>query len=535
MQKIPQKAVQKLYKSAVFIFRRDMRLDDNTGLIHALAHSLKVYPCFIFDPRQIHASKNDYFSHSCVQFMSESLRDLDYSIKQITPSGLNCIYGAYPGIIEDLVKATDAELLVVNGDYTKFSKTRDKQIEEVCNELGIDFKSFEDITLVTKEQAMTGREVGDFHQKYTPFYNSVKHFEIPKPQQCEFENFSKEKINLPKKNIIDDFGEQFFEKSDSLELKGGRREALKILKKFKRMKEYPKIRNSNTKHKGASMLSPYNKFGCLSIREIYWTTKIKCKDKAEPFIKQLFWRDFFYFISEFYPEIWENSRPLKPRFQKLKWWTDKELFEAWKEGRTGCPIVDAAMRKMNKTGWMTNRNRLIVSNYLIKDLHINWTWGEKYFAQKLIDYDPAQNNGGWQWSAGCGVDTQPYFRIFNPRLQSIKFDYTCEFIKEWVPELEGVRNEDIHEWEKRWEDYEGEVDYPKPFVYHDEEKKRSIRMYLDGLGMEDEAEYKRWNAGYNRSRTERFQKKNGTYVEGGAGNGNGGNKNNRRRKKRRNR
>ena len=239
-------------------------------------------------------------------------------------------------------------------------------------------------------------------------------------------------------------------------------------------------------------MSAHNKFGCVSIREVYWTAKLKCKEQSEDYIKQLFWREFFYFIGEFYPHVWDG-KPLQQMYDKLQWWDDEELFTRWKEGRIGFPIVDAAMRHMNATGFMTNRNRLIVSNYLIKDLHLNWQLGEQYFAQKLVDYDPCQNNGGWQWSAGCGVDTQNYFRIFNPKLQSSKFDLEGTYIKKWIPELQQVPASDLHNWEVAYKKWEGKVDYPAPCVFHDIEKDRSVQMYLDSLGFKSEEEFGAYN------------------------------------------
>lgn len=301
--------------------------------------------------------------------------------------------------------------------------------------------------------------------------------------------------------VIEDAGRQYYEHTDDLELKGGRTEALQMLTGFKRLKNYKEIRNLNTSStkKGASKMSAYNKFGCVSIREVYWTSKFKCKEKAEAFIKQLFWRDFFYFIGEFFPHVWDGA-PLQPMYKNLEWWTDEELFQKWKDGTIGFPIVDAAMRHMNSTGFMTNRNRLIVSNYLIKDLHLHWQWGEQYFAEKLIDYDPCQNNGGWQWSAGCGVDTQNYFRIFNPKIQSSKFDPEGVYIKKWVPELRPVPAGDLHNWEEAHTKWIDKIDYPAPSVYHEKEKKRSVKMYLDGLGFESEAEFGRYNQSFSKKK-----------------------------------
>lgn len=296
--------------------------------------------------------------------------------------------------------------------------------------------------------------------------------------KCEFNNFAQEEIII-KGKIIKDKGVQFYEKEKDTVVKGGRNEAYEILKTLDNtLKNYDTDRNLPIKK--TSRLSAYNKFGCISIRELYYATRSKLKDKAEPFIRQLYWRDFYYFIGEFYPHIFEG--PMKVNYAGIQWRDDDEVLERWKEGRTGCPIVDASMRDLNKTGYMPNRCRMIVANYLVKDLHINWQEGEKYFASKLVDYDPCQNNGGWQWSAGCGVDSQPYFRIFNPESQSQKVDKDCKYIKKWIPELKEVENKDIHSWEeacmkKAYKD----VKYPRPLVKHKNEKEICIQMYVKAL------------------------------------------------------
>ncbi len=177
---------------------------------------------------------------------------------------------------------------------------------------------------------------------------------------------------------------------------------------------------------------------------------------------------------------------MKSKYENIEWGNNDQYLKRWESGQTGCPIVDAAMRHLNKKGYMPNRLRMIVSNYLIKDLMIDWRIGEKYFASKLVDYDPSQNNGGWQWAAGCGTDSQPYFRVFNPKLQSEKFDKDCEYILTWIPELKKVKKEHIHDWEEHYKLYKGRnIDYPEPIVKHAEQKKKFLDMYKSTLYGED--------------------------------------------------
>lgn len=479
----------KAFKKSIFIFRRDHRLDDNTGLLYALKHSDTVVPVFIFDHKQIDPEKNQFYGSNCVQFMCESLEDLDNQLKK-KGSRLTLIHGSYPEIIDELIDAVHPNLVCVNQDYTVYSKTRDDMISEACKKNGVEFKSFEDICLLGKDTTLKEYEGSDvFFKKFTPYYNRVVKHKVRLPQECTDSNFFKGEVKVGEVNV-NDFGKKYFKFNSQLVLKGGREQGIQALGEIHRMKDYEELRNQPMKN--TSMLSAYNKFGCISIREVYHTAKTVLKEKADPFLRQLYWRDFYYYIGLFYPHVYAG--PMKPSYSMIPWEDDATKIEAWKQGKTGCPIVDAAMRQLNATGWMPNRCRMIVSNYLIKDLHVNWQIGERYFASQLVDFDPAQNNGGWQWSAGSGVDSQPYFRIFNPKLQMEKFDPKCQYIKHWCPELKSVAVEDIHNWETAHKQYK--VDYPSPIVIHDKAKVKLIKMYKESFdltadyqpdGSEDEA------------------------------------------------
>ena len=249
---------------------------------------------------------------------------------------------------------------------------------------------------------------------------------------------------------------------------GGRTNAITQLKvAAKNIKNYPRTHNELSQP--TSQLSAYIKFGCISIREVYKTFRSK-----HDFIRQLFWRDFYANILYSFPQVLGHA--LKPNYNKVRWHHNTNWFNAWTKGETGFPVVDAGMRELNETGYMHNRARLITSSFLIKTLLIDWQKGEQYFAKKLTDYDPASNNGNWQWTAGSGADSQPYFRIFNPWLQGENFDPNCEYIKKWVPELKDVPVKDILHWEDTYSQYKN-IKYPRPICNYEEQKDKALTMY----------------------------------------------------------
>jgi deoxyribodipyrimidine photo-lyase len=312
---------------------------------------------------------------------------------------------------------------------------------------------------------------GEAYLKFTPYFNQANKKKIDSPKIVRIKI---DKINKKLKHTINlnDAMKKFTKINNNLIVRGGRIEAIKVLKlALKNQKHYSKTRDNISYN--TSLLSAYIKFGCLSIREIY-----KSFHSNRDFIRQLHWRDFYSQIIYFYPRVIGNS--LKENYDKIKWHNSARLFKAWCDGKTGFPIVDAAMRQLNEIGWMHNRGRMIVSSFLTKILLIDWRLGERYFATKLVDYDPANNNGGWQWSAGTGADSQPYFRIFNPFLQSQTHDPDCEYIKRWIPELREVDNDLIHNWDKEWnkEDQHNTTGiYIKPIVNYAEQKEKALKMY----------------------------------------------------------
>ena len=445
--------------SSIYIFRRDFRVYDNTGLIECIKNSVKVYPIFIFTPEQI--KNNPYKSNNAVMFMIESLKELNKEIN------ITFCYGDYMKVIKSIVKNNNINNIYTNIDYTKYGIKRDKDIDKWCKKNEVNFCMYHDICLYKPGIVKTGS--GKVYQKFTPFYNTCLKLNIEKPKRVVIKNIKNSKtkyeINMKKIN-------SFYEENDNINVHGGRKEAIKILRTIDKHKSYGNTRNLlpiETTH-----LSAYIKFGCLSIREVFYTMKENLGLKHD-LIKQLIWRDFYYHLGYGFIERFRKS--LKEKYDNIEWVNNQTLFKKWKEGKTGYPIVDACMRQLNETGYMHNRGRLIVASFLIKNLQINWEWGEKYFAQQLVDYDVLVNNGNWQWVSGSGADSQPYFRIFNPWTQSEKFDKECEYIKYWLPELEAIENKHIHQWEK----YYNEDVYIKPVIDYKKSREITLKMYKKGL------------------------------------------------------
>ena len=271
---------------------------------------------------------------------------------------------------------------------------------------------------------------------------------------------------------------KYYSINNKIASKGGRENALKILnsKSMQKFINYPTQRNDLST--ASTHLSAYIKFGCVSIREVYYSI-LKSFDINHTLIDQLYWREFYFYLAYYFPRVLQG-KSLKEQYDGIKWDNNMKIFESWKKGETGFPAVDAGMREMNETGFMHNRARLITSGILIKILNIDWRMGEKYFATKLVDYDPIVNNGNWQWSSGSGADSQPYFRIMSPWKQAIDNDPDCLYIKKWIPELKDIPNKDIHNWGKSYTKYKN-IKYSKPIVDYEFMRKDIVRIYKEGL------------------------------------------------------
>ena len=454
----------KKYDTSLFIFTRDLRLEDNTGLIEALKNSKRVIPIFVFIPEQIDKKKNSYFSNFCVQFMIQSLKELDSSLKK-KGSQLHYFYSHYDKVIKAINSEKSIDAVYINEDYTPFAKKRQHLIETTCNHLEIDFILTEDHMFTGKDKVQ--KDNGTFYLIFTPYMRKAMTIKKEPVHKNSYSNYLKSyKFKKETKRKVD----SFYEYNEDALVEGGRKNALKILKNVNKFKKYNTEREVPSLH-GTTYLSAYIKFGCISIREM--AKAFEKLGKSNKLNTQLYWRDF-------YMQIMDKHKVLKTPLRKeyhIKWENDATKIKKWKEGKTGIPIVDAAMRQMLKTGWMHNRCRMIVSNFLIKILRCDWIIGEKFFAQNLIDYDPANNNGGWQWSASTGTDSQPYYRMFNPWRQQEKYDPDCTYIKEYVPELKDVPAKDILKWDTKYVDYK-HIKYSKPIVMDiQKEVKKTLKLY----------------------------------------------------------
>jgi deoxyribodipyrimidine photo-lyase len=456
------------YQRALHIFRRDLRIVDNTALNAALDSAKEVVPCFIFNDAQI--NPHPYRSANGLAFMIESLEELS---EEIRAAGgelllLRCSGepSAYSETVSRLIKDLKIDAVFFNMDYTPFSRKRDKAIFDTCAKLKIPCAHYSDALLV--EPSEFGKDDGKPYTVYTPFFKKAAKLTVPQPTKRATGTLIKASLKTPQVNPRDIFPNNSAPQRIS---SGGRKNALAILRTVSGFTKYGEERNLPA-IRGTTLLAPHNKFGTVSIREVYHAVS-GALGTDHTLIRELYWRDFFTHIAWHFPHVFGHA--FHTQYDQIKWSDDQEMFSAWCEGRTGFPIVDAGMRELVSTGFMHNRVRMIVASFLVKDLHISWQRGEQFFAQHLTDYDPAVNNGSWQWAASTGCDAQPYFRIFNPWLQQKRFDPECKYIKRWVPELAHLSAKQIHALDQ------GEClnmsNYPRPIVEHAVQKIYAEEMF----------------------------------------------------------
>jgi len=451
------------YENGLFIFRRDLRIVDNRGLSLLSSNCKNVHTIFIFTPEQV-TSKNHYKSINAIQFMIDSLEDLSEQIKKEGGS-LHCFYGENKKVIKQLCTDLSIDYLAFNSDYTPYALQRDQEIKELCDTMKIVCESAGDYYLNEPGSILNG--TGGPYQKFTPYYNTAKHIPVSAPATKKKIRFSSSNRVFSNTISLGDAFHKLVKNRNELVSHGGRTVGLKSLSaSVKSQKKYSETRNMLSKE--TSRMSAYIKFGCISIREMYKAFKGNTE-----LIRQVYWRDFYANILFFFPH--DLGKPMKPSYNKIKWNHNEKWLQAWTRGETGFPVIDAAMRELNHTGYMHNRGRLIVAAFLTKNLLIDWREGERYFATQLVDYDPASNNGNWQWVASTGADSQPYFRIINPWLQSKAVDPDAEYIKKWVPELADVPAKAIHEWHEFHKDFPGI--YFKPICDYSVQREKVIKMY----------------------------------------------------------
>tara|TARA_B110000037_G_C17107812_1_gene500594 strand:- start:583 stop:1962 length:1380 start_codon:yes stop_codon:yes gene_type:complete len=453
-------------KYTLFIFHRDLRLIDNIGLTYTINNYKNIIPIFIFTPEQI-TNKNKFKSDNAIQFMIECLKELNNELKKYK-SKLHIFNGDNINILKSIIEQIKVVNIVFNMDYTPYSIQRDNSIKDFCNKNNINCKITEDYLLGGIGKFLKSNRTP--YIVYNGFKNNAKKFSVKKPNIITITNLTKSgKLNTIKSKMIK------YKINKDILLNGGRKNGLDKLNKIKTFELYDKNRNLlkyETTH-----LSAYIKFGCLSIREVYHEI-IDNFGKDCQLINQLYWRELYYYIVYYFPKVL-NGKRFNNRYGDIKWNNNKTYFKKWCNGETGFPIVDAGMRELNKTGYMHNRARLITSNFLNRLLGCDWRLGERYFAVKLIDYDPAVNNGNWQWIASTGVDLKPFKqRVFNPWTQSKKSDLSAEYIKKWIPELNNIPNKHLYNWENDYNKYNlKELNYPEMIIDYKTQRLKSFEMY----------------------------------------------------------
>lgn len=438
-------------KIGIFIFTRDLRLVDNVGLIELSKSVDIIIPIFVFINKQI--INNKYKSEKQISFMKNCLNDLNESLIEYK-SKLFTFYDSYTNVLRQLFdKMRSISHVSINEDYTPFSFSREKEIKNICDKNGIQFDKYKDYLLIDPENPKIRKNDGNVYSKFTPFFNKARHIYC-EPDKTRIRKFIKTIPKIKSEISIN----TMLKKYDDTKIIGRRSNAIKLLNQRKHnYKYYNKSRNILCY--STSGISPYIKFGCISIREIMnYFRRVTSKDNE--LIKQLYWREFYYHIAIEHPYVMKNKN-YNPKYDNVEWNKPGNILKKWKNGTTGIPLVDAGMRELNNTGIMHNRARLVVASFLTKNMFLHWTIGEKYFATKLIDYDPIVNNGNWQWCSGSGIDSQPYFRIFNPFTQSAKYDNEAKYIKKWIPELINVPAKHIHTWDTSYPMYNT---YIKPIL-----------------------------------------------------------------------
>jgi len=458
--------MQYQYQRSLFLFRRDLRLDDNTGLLRALESSREVIPVFILDPRQV-GSTNRFRNEHSLQFMAASLEGLE---EQLTERNGRLHYssGLPHRVVEGLIQSELIEAVFVNRDYTPFSLSRDADLQHVCAHHGIPFVRHDDYLLTTPGEVH--KQDGKPYTLFTAFYKAASIHPASPVRRNRYTNYA---VIANKRPSVVTPTSVIGASAPSTTRYSGRIDALNILKRLGRFADYA-LRRDFLNQSATTALSPHLKFGTLSVRELVHAVASQLGD-SHPLIRQLYWRDFFTHIAFHFPHIFSGS--FHQRYDGIKWLNNRRLFKRWCDGQTGVPIVDAGMRQLNQTGEMHNRVRMITASFLIKDLHVDWRWGEHYFAQHLTDYDPSVNNGNWQWVASTGCDAAPYFRIFNPWVQQTRFDPDCRYVKRWIPELKDLDPLIIHDLNRR--PAKPAAKYPRPVVDHAISAKITSQLYRE--------------------------------------------------------
>jgi deoxyribodipyrimidine photo-lyase len=430
----------------IFWYRRDLRLHDNAGLYHALRSGYPVVPLFIFD-QDILDDLEDKRDRR-VEFIHQEILEMQQKLSKAGTS-LLVKYGKPLDSWKEIVGEYDVAEVYTNHDYEPYAQKRDAAVADFLQKRNIPFKTYKDQVIFEKEEVLTQK--GTPYTVFTPYsrawkqkLHSSKGFYIESyPTEKYYGHFFQtEKRPIP---TLEDLG--FEAAGEPFPPKKVRDEKLE---KYAELRDYPAV-------PGTSRLSIHLRFGTISIRQL----ARQASAHSAVFLNELIWRDFYQQILWHFPHVAEG-RAFRPEYDRIRWRNNEDEFQKWCEGKTGYPLVDAGMRELNATGYMHNRVRMVTASFLVKHLLIDWRWGEAYFDKKLLDYDFAANNGGWQWAAGSGTDAAPYFRIFNPTAQARKFDPQNTYLNTWIPELNSL-------------------DYPDPIVDHTMARERCLKAYRQAL------------------------------------------------------
>jgi len=430
----------------IFWFRRDLRLQDNAALYHALQAGKPVLPVFIFDSQILGRLENK--KDARVEFIYSTIRLLKEKLQSLY-SDLEVIYGEPMDVFRGLTEKFRIGKVFANEDYEPYARERDEGIRKLLKAKNIGWETFKDQVIFSRDEVL--KPDGKPYTVFTPYSKKWKSL-LYAGRESAVKHFPSEKLS-----------EHYFRCKPGpllpLESFGFLPAGLKfppatvqdtLIQRYDLQRDFPG--RDATSHLGVHL-----RFGTLSIRNLV----ADVMDKSAVFLNELIWRDFYQMILWHFPQVGQG-RAFRPEYEQIAWRNNEKEFARWCEGRTGYPLVDAGMRQLEQTGFMHNRIRMVTASFLSKHLLIDWRWGEAWFAEKLLDFELASNNGGWQWAAGCGCDTAPYFRIFNPALQQKKFDPQGAYIKRWLPDLE-------------------ELDYPVPIVEHVQARERAIKVYKEAL------------------------------------------------------
>jgi deoxyribodipyrimidine photo-lyase len=430
-------------KIRVFWFRRDLRIDDNAGLYHALKSGNPVLPIFIFDTEILDKLENK--ADARVTFIYQTVIALSNQLHQYG-SDILIKYGKPTTAWDDILQAYNVAAVYTNHDYEPYAAERDTAITDKLRQKNIPLYTFKDQVIFEKDEV-----VKDDKKPYTVFtpykrkwYEKLKPFHLKSYPVSKYLSNLYQTVPLPTPSLQS----MGFIESEAL---FPAKQYQDIIDDYADKRDFPAV-------KGTSHIGLHLRFGTVSIRQLA-TDAYKADEKT--WLNELIWRDFYAMILYHFPHT--ATRSFKPDYDRIEWRNNEAEFKAWCDGRTGYPLVDAGMRELNATGYMHNRVRMVVASFLSKHLLIDWRWGEHYFAAKLLDYEMASNVGGWQWAAGSGNDAAPYFRVFNPELQLKRFDPKMEYVKKWVPE------------------YADFSTYPKPIVDHVFARDRCLKVFKKAL------------------------------------------------------